>query len=99
MCQAGSALYVDITRLKEPNKHDDSQIADRKSLKAELDFLEDSFLDELDAIEETGAAQGEEKWIELREVDGQLELLKGRGVVFYSKEKKLEHSSSEQSET
>ena len=26
--------YVDITRLKEPNKHDDSQIADRKSLKA-----------------------------------------------------------------
>ena len=62
-------------------------------------FLEDSFLDELDAIEETGAAQGEEKWIELREVDGQLELLKGRGVVFYSKEKKLEYSSSEQSQT
>lgn len=89
--------YVDITRLKESSKHDDSQIADRKSLKAELDFMEDSFLDELDAIEETGAAQGEEKWIELREVDGQLELLKDRGVVFYSKEKKLEYSSSEQS--
>ena len=89
--------YVDITRLKESSKHDDSQIADRKSLKAELDFMEDSFLDELDAIEETGAAQGEEKWIELREVDGQLELLKDRGVVFHSKEKKLEYSSSEQS--
>lgn len=89
--------YVDITRLKESSKHDDSQIADRKSLKAELDFMEDSFLDELDAIEETGAAQGEEKWIELREVDGQLELLKDRGVVSYSKEKKLEYSSSEQS--
>ena len=87
--------YVDITPLKESSKHDDSQIADRKSLKAELDFMEDSFLDELDAIEETGAAQGEEKWIELREVDGQLELLKDRGVASYSKEKKLEYSSSE----
>lgn len=89
--------YVDITRSKTPDKPDDSKTADRESLKAELDFLEDSFLDELEEIEKTGASQGEEKWIELREVDGQLELLKGRGVVFYSKEKKLEYSAGEQS--
>ncbi len=87
--------YVDITRSKAPANHDDTKIANRESLKAELDFLEDSFLDELEEIEQTGASQGEEKWIELREVDGQLELLKGRGVVFYSKEKKLEYSPSD----
>lgn len=89
--------YVDITRSKTPDKLDDTKTVDRESLKAELDFLEDSFLDELEEVEETGTSQGEEKWIELREIDGQLELLKGRGVVFYSKEKKLEYSASEQS--
>jgi len=84
--------YVDITQSKMPKKIDDSKAIDRESLKAELDFLEDSFLDELEEIEETGTSQNDEKWIELREVDGQLELLKGRGVVFYSKEQKLEYS-------
>lgn len=86
--------YVDITQSKTPKKIDDSKAVDRESLKAELDFLEDSFLDELEEIEETGTSQNDEKWIELREVDGQLELLKGRGVVFYSKEQKLEYSDS-----
>jgi hypothetical protein len=46
-------------------------------------------------MEETDTHQGEENWIELREIDGQLELLKGRGIVFYSKEEKLEYSVSE----
>lgn len=84
--------YVDITQSKTPKKVDDSKAINRESLKAELDFLEDSFLDELEEIEATGTSQNDEKWIELREVDGQLELLKGRGVVFYSKAQKLEYS-------
>ena len=75
--------------------NEDSEGADRESLKAELDFLDDSFLAELEAMEETDTHQGEENWIELREIDGQLELLKGRGIVFYSKEEKLEYSVSE----
>lgn len=86
--------YVDITQSKTHKKIDGAKAIDRESLKAELDFLEDSFLDELEEIEETGTSQNDEKWIELREVDGQLELLKGRGVVFYSKEQKLEYSDS-----
>lgn len=75
--------YVDISRQKNAAKADKPADNNRESLKAELDFLEDTFLDELEAIEDTDGAQGEEKWIELREVDGQLELLKGRGVVFF----------------
>lgn len=87
--------YVDISRAKTPTEKDDSKSADRESLKAELDFLEDAFLDELEEIEKTDTSLGEEKWIELREVDGQLELLKGRGVVFFSKDEKLEYSARE----
>ena len=74
--------YVDIVQLKTAKKNDDAQSADRESLKAELDFLDDSFLDELEVIDETDTFQSEQTWIELREVDGQLEFLKGRGVEF-----------------
>ncbi len=88
--------YVDIVQLKTAKKNDDAQSADRESLKAELDFLDDSFLDELEVIDETDTFQSEQTWIELREVDGQLEFLKGRGIVFYSKEEILEYSVSEQ---
>ncbi|MBT3529793.1 MAG: pentapeptide repeat-containing protein [Gammaproteobacteria bacterium] len=87
--------YVDISQRKMATGNEDSEGADRESLKAELDFLDDSFLAELEAMEETDTHQGEENWIELREIDGQLELLKGRGIVFYSKEEKLEYSVSE----
>jgi hypothetical protein len=86
--------YVDISQLKMAKKNDDSESADRESLKTELDFLDDSFLDELVAIDETDTIQSEENWIELREVDGQLEFLKGRGIVFYSREEILEYSVS-----
>ena len=61
--------YVDISQLKTAKKNDDSESADRASLKAELDFLDESFLDELEAIDETDTLQSEDKWIELREVD------------------------------
>ena len=84
--------YVDIVQLKAAKKNDDSVSADRESLKAELEFLDDSFLDELEVIDETDSFQSEQTWIELREVDGQLEVLKGRGIVFYSKEEILEYS-------
>lgn len=58
----------------------------------------DSFLDELEAMEETDSFQSEENWIELREVEGQLEFLKGRGIVFYSRDEVLEYSDQEQLE-
>jgi len=87
--------YVDITQLKSAKENDNSESADRASLKAELEFLDESFLDELEAIDETDTLQSEDKWIELREVDGQLEFLKGRGIVFYSREEILEYSVSE----
>ena len=84
--------YVDIVQLKAAKKNDDSVSADRESLKAELEFLDDSFLNELEVLDETDRFQSEQTWIELREVDGQLEFLKGRGIVFYSKEEILEYS-------
>ena len=84
--------YVDISRRQVAEKEEEVDSGKRDSLKAELDFLDDSFLDELDAVEEVDNYQGEENWIELREVDGQLDFLKGRGVVFYSREEKLEYS-------
>ena len=87
--------YVDISQTTTANKSDESESTDRNSLKAELDFLDDSFLDELVAIDETDTIQREESWIELREVDGQLEFLKGRGIVFYSREEMLEYSVSD----
>ena len=89
--------YVDIFQGKKPKQDDDSAATDRESLKEELDFLDDSFLDELKEIEETDTFQREQTWIELREVDGQLDFLKGRGIVFYSREDVLEYSVSEQS--
>jgi len=89
--------YVDIFQEKVPKQKDDSKGADRESLKAELDFLDDSFLDELKEIDETETFQREQTWIELREVDGQLDFLKGRGIVFYSRDEVLEYSVSEQS--
>ena len=58
--------------------------------------MDDSFLDELGVIDETDTFQREQTWIELREVDGQLEFLKGRGTVFYSRDEILEYSVSEQ---
>lgn len=85
--------YVDISQRQTIENSDEADDVKRDSLKAELDFLDDSFLDELKAIEEADSYQGEENWIELREVDGQLDFLKGRGVVFYSREEKLEYSS------
>ena len=90
--------YVDISKSSTPPKNDDSDSGNRKSLKAELDFLDDSFLDELEAIDENDGFQSEENWIELREVDGQLEFLKGRGIVFYSREEVLEYSDDPKSE-
>lgn len=87
--------YVDISQTTTANKSDESESTDRNSLKAELDFVDDSFLDELVAIDETDTIQREESWIELREVDGQLEFLKGRGIVFYSREEILEYSVSD----
>ena len=89
--------YVDIFQLKAAEKDDNADSADRDSLKEELDFLDDSFLDELEVIDETDTFQSEQTWIELKEVDGQLEFLKGRGIVFYSREEILEYSVSEQS--
>jgi hypothetical protein len=85
--------YVDISRLESrPEKEDD---LDRDALKEELDFLDDSFLDELSAVVETDNFQGKDNWIELREKDGQLDFLKGRGVVFYSRDEVLEYSLQE----
>ncbi|MEQ8315312.1 MAG: pentapeptide repeat-containing protein [Gammaproteobacteria bacterium] len=84
--------YVDISRKQTVEQETRRDNSDRESLKSELDFLDDSFLDELDAINEAESAQGEENWIELREIEGQLELLKGRGVVFYSRDETLEYS-------
>tara|TARA_B110000858_G_scaffold130062_1_gene147875 strand:+ start:3585 stop:5453 length:1869 start_codon:yes stop_codon:yes gene_type:complete len=88
--------YVDIFEPKTAKKDSDSESTDRESLKEELDFLDDSFLDELEVIEETDTFQSEQTWIELKEVDGQLEFLKGRGIVFYSREEVLEYSDSAQ---
>lgn len=88
--------YVDISQKQSSAEPKETASSERDSLKAELDFLDDSFLDELDAIEEVDAYQAEENWIELREVAGQLEFLKGRGVVFYSRESKLEYSDENQ---
>ena len=84
--------YVDISKNTVVPKEDNVDKTKRDSLKAELDFLDDSFLDELDSIEESDDFKSEENWIELREVDGQLEFLKGRGIVFYSREEVLEYS-------
>jgi uncharacterized protein YjbI with pentapeptide repeats len=82
--------YVDISRLESQSEQDDDM--DRDALKEELDFLDDSFLDELSAVVQTDNFQGKDNWIELREKDGQLEFLKGRGVVFYSRDEVLEYS-------
>ena len=49
--------YVDIFQEKTVKRSDDSPGTDRESLKAELDFLNDSFLDELKEIEETDTFQ------------------------------------------
>ena len=89
--------YVNIFQEKTVKQDDDSKGEDRESLKAELDFLDDSFLNELKEIEETDTFQREQTWIELREVDGQLDFLKWRGIVFYSRDEVLEYSVSEQS--
>ncbi len=88
--------YVDIfePEATKKNKKDEPDAVDRETLKGELDFLDDSFLDELDVIDETDTFKTEQTWIELREVDGQLEFLKGRGIVFYSKDEVLEYSVS-----
>lgn len=88
--------YVDISQFNAPKKSEASGSLDRESLKAELDFLDDTFLDGLVAIEEADTFRSEENWIELREVDGQLEFLKGRGIVFYSREEILEYTENEQ---
>lgn len=90
--------YVDVSQSKTIIKNEGSDGASRETLKAELDFLDDSFLDELEAMEETDSFQSEENWIELREVEGQLEFLKGRGIVFYSRDEVLEYSDQEQLE-
>jgi uncharacterized protein YjbI with pentapeptide repeats len=82
--------YVDISRLESQPEQDEDM--DRDALKEELDFLDDSFLDELNAVVQTDNFQGKDNWIELREKDGQLEFLKGRGVVFYSRDEVLEYS-------
>lgn len=86
--------YVDIFEQKATKKEGDAAAMNRESLKGELDFLDDSFLDELDVIDATDTFQTEQTWIELREVDGQLEFLKGRGIVFYSRDEVLEYSVS-----
>lgn len=85
--------YVDISEAITPKGNAEVEKIDRETLKAELDFLDDSFLDELDVIDEAETFQREESWIELREVEGQLEFLKGRGIVFYSREEMLEYSA------
>ncbi len=90
---AWQRAYVDISE-KIALKEDEGDADTRESLKAELDFLDDSFLDELDAMDEADGFQSGENWIELREVDGQLDFLKGRGIVFYSREESLEYSVS-----
>ena len=95
--------YVDISKAEAPTEQDSKNTsgesdAQRETLKAELDFLDDSFLDQLATIDETDTFQSEEKWIELREVDGHLEFLKGRGIVLYSKDKILEYSLSEETD-
>ncbi len=87
--------YVDISKLSSTKESVSSSLADRESIKAELDFLDDSFLDNLDAVVDTEKTQSEDNWIELREVDGQLELLKDRGIVFYSREEMLDYSVSD----
>ncbi len=87
--------YVDIVQNRSAKSNDEAAGADRESLKAELDFLDDSFLDELEVIDETATFQREQTWIELREVDGQLDFLKGRGIVFYSRDEVLEYSERE----
>ncbi|MCG8414722.1 MAG: hypothetical protein MI746_10940, partial [Pseudomonadales bacterium] len=87
--------YVDISQSKSTEEKENTSNANRDSLKAELDFLDDSFLDELEAMEEGESFQGEENWIELREVDQQLEFLKGRGVVFFSREERLEYTGDQ----
>lgn len=84
--------YVDVSKLSSAKEPQISSLADRASMKAELDFLDDSFLDNLDAVVDTEEGQSEDNWIELREVDGQLELLKDRGIVFYSREEVLDYS-------
>lgn len=84
--------YVDIFQNTSEKKNDATEAIDRKSLKSELDFLDDSFLDELEEIDETDTFQRDQTWIELREVDGQLDFLKGRGIVFYSRDEVLEYS-------
>ena len=87
--------YVDISQQRQEKQNEESESVNRDSLKSELDFLDDSFLDELEAVDEDDAFQGEENWIELREVDEQLGFLKGRGIVFYSREEKLEYSGED----
>ncbi|MDD9894841.1 MAG: hypothetical protein OXU66_04820 [Gammaproteobacteria bacterium] len=84
--------YVDIAQSAPPKEEESKDITQRESLKADLDFLDDSFLDELDAIEESATFQSDENWIELREKQGQLEFLKGRGIVFYSRDQVLQYS-------
>lgn len=88
--------YVDISKQQTASKDIEASDANRESLKAELDFLDDTFLDELDAVVESETFQAEESWIELKELDGQLDFLKGRGIVFYSREESLEYSVPEQ---
>ena len=90
---AWQRAYVDISEQKA-NIKEEADTGSRETLKAELDFLDDSFLDELDAMDDSEGFQGGENWIELREVDGQLDFLKGRGIVFYSREESLEYSVS-----
>jgi len=87
--------YVDISKLSSTREPESTSLVDRESIKAELDFLDDSFLDNLEAVVDTEKAQSEDNWIELREVDGQLELLKDRGIVFYSREEVLDYSVSD----
>ncbi len=84
--------YVDTSqqpKTKATAIEDDSELV---AMKAELDFLDDSFISELVAIDEDDNFKSEDNWIELREVDGQLEFLKGRGIVFYSRDEVLEYS-------
>lgn len=87
--------YVDISKLSATRECESTSLLDRESLKAELDFLDDSFLDNLEAVVDSEKVQSEDNWIELREVDGQLELLKDRGIVFYSREEVLDYSVSD----
>lgn len=88
--------YVDVSQRDESKKQAAPIDRNRETLKGELDFLDDSFLDELDALDESDSLQGEETWIELREVDGQVEFLKRRGIVFFSREERLQYSLSDE---